>query len=101
MLFFDCYSIIKNSCDARCQGCGCCPICDSNWDYYREVMIGEQVTEYPKTTRMEMFKHWLEIFFDEINIIGRIYDGYKLRQFWKTPEGKHFIELMKSLNKKK
>lgn len=26
MIFLSCYSLIKNDCDGRCQGCSSCPI---------------------------------------------------------------------------
>lgn len=84
MILFNCYSIIKNECDSRCQGCSYCPICDDFHNGSNE-----------KITRYRMFKYWLTIVWDFIDI----HKTYKLRkaarEFWESKEGREHLEKLK------
>jgi len=47
---FTCYDIVKDTCDARCQGCSSCPIAES-------AKIAMDGFKAPVVTRLDMLKY--------------------------------------------
>ena len=94
MLWFDCYSIIKNECDARCQSCGCCPVCE---DFHSGASLA---SDY-HYTRKDFFIYWLKnIFIDKITF-RRLRLDFWMWRFLRTPEGKEWKKELSNIIKKK
>lgn len=75
MIYLDCYSLIKNDCDGRCQGCSYCPFVSANVDntpikITRRMMvkfaIGDMITGLKR--KWFFWRHKVEI--------GKILDEY-------------------------
>jgi hypothetical protein len=91
MIFLDCYSLIKNQCDGRCQSMGMCPLC--------QVWSGE-LPEGTKMTRWLYFKYFLKCLHHELFI--RRKSEKAMKDFMETDEGKKMIEdVVASIKKQK